>query len=1056
MRKRWISGILFAAATAVFAFPPGVTVEPAGNMKICGLSGGVTVFNRNWQQTKQSSRNILAEPGYPVPSEKIYEHKGILKIPDTAGFTFQQWVKEKNSTSATYSMKLLNRDGIVCQAVVWSLELPASQFEGRSLLLNGKQTVIKSTSRPIYHVKELILPVDGRKIILNGDFTLQIQDNRSWSVPTFSMRLYFTPGAGKIKETSLAFTISVESLHSIPLDLSRSTAGKRDGKDMAELLRRHGVTKGGKQTFGSIPFQLGDVRKKTGTLLELAGNNCAELPINAEKSGTLYLLHSADSESAAPRIRITSLDGSTQEILLKHGTDFSTKRPLPRLPNGAAATVGGKTFDGFYFSAWTLQGKGIRKIVFENAGKGKWLIAAGTLAESSVRPDTVESVFFVTRNAEWVPMEQVRPVVKGSILDFRFLQDAPAGKYGWITADSNGHFTAEKANGKRFRFFGPNLCFSAQYLEKADAEKLADELASSGYTAVRFHHYDGMLVRKDGKSSTELDPERLDQLDYLFACLKKRGIYLTLDLYCSRELRKNELPPISGLKKYAMKPLLPVYAPARENWKQFVRNLLTHRNPYTGMKWGGDPALFCVSLSNENITLRHWNGPAKELYLNGYKEYLRKRSLLTEHNLNARNGLFFRYLADLNIDMIRELFTFLRKEIGYKGLITEINFQQNGILAEIRDSLDFVDNHQYWDHPNFLPGHGWSFPFLHNQVSALKSSAWNPRTIMPSRIFGKPFTVTEINYVFPNGFRAESGPVLGAYASLQDWDGLYRFSWSHNAAGVQHKEPINRFDIAEDSLSRIAERITALMFLRGDVQAAPKGIAWPFGDSTFKNLETENASAFPVGFEMLGFFCKIGTLRENKSFPGVKKLKSTERFTQELSPAELNAIRNPVKTSMTGEIVYDTGTGTLKVTAPKTESLSFFRDGLCADVLSVSGASPVFQIVTASAMDGKALKQSKDILVFHQTDVTNEYLRYSTGNRKAVEHWGTRSPLIRRASVRIALRLASPERFRVQAIGLDGMPKGELPVSVQDGILTFSADTASFGGTMIYRVSTKQ
>ena len=159
---------------------------------------------------------------------------------------------------------------------------------------------------------------------------------------------------------------------------------------------------------------------------------------------------------------------------------------------------------------------------------------------------------------------------------------------------------------------------------------------------------------------------------------------------------------------------------------------------------------------------------------------------------------------------------------------------------------------------------------------------------------------------------------------------------------------------------------------------------------------------------------------------------------------------------MTGEIVYDTGTGTLKVTAPKTESLSFFRDGLCADVLSVSGASPVFQIVTASAMDGKALKQSKDILVFHQTDVTNEYLRYSTGNRKAVEHWGTRSPLIRRASARIALRLASPERFRVQAIGLDGMPKGELPVSVQNGILTFSADTASFGGTMIYRVSTKQ
>ena len=327
---------------------------------------------------------------------------------------------------------------------------------------------------------------------------------------------------------------------------------------------------------------------------------------------------------------------------------------------------------------------------------------------------------------------------------------------------------------------------------------------------------------------------------------------------------------------------------------------------------------------------------------------------------------------------------------------------------------------------------------------------------MPSRIFGKPFTVTEINYVYPNGFRAESGPVLGAYASLQDWDGLYRFSWSHNESGVQHKEPINRFDIAEDSLSHVAERITALMFLRGDVQAAPKGVAWPFGSTTFRNLETENASAFPINFEMLGFFCKIGTLRENKSFPGVKQIKSMERFMQELSPAEQNAIKNPVKTSMTGEITYDTKTGTLKVVAPKTESLSFFRDGLRGGVLSVDGASPVFQIINASAMDGKALKQSRDILVFHQTDVTNEYLRYSTENRKAVEHWGTRKPLIRRASARVALRLDSPERLRIQAIGLDGMPKGEIPVSIQNGALVFSADTASLGGTMIYRISTKQ
>ena len=65
----------------------------------------------------------------------------------------------------------------------------------------------------------------------------------------------------------------------------------------------------------------------------------------------------------------------------------------------------------------------------------------------------------------------------GSVLDFSFLNgnDAPAGKYGRITVDQNGHFTA---GGKRFRFIGTNLCFDAQFLEKAEAEKLASELAA--------------------------------------------------------------------------------------------------------------------------------------------------------------------------------------------------------------------------------------------------------------------------------------------------------------------------------------------------------------------------------------------------------------------------------------------------------------------------------------------------------------------------------------------------------------------------------------------------
>ena len=341
--------------------------------------------------------------------------------------------------------------------------------------------------------------------------------------------------------------------------------------------------------------------------------------------------------------------------------------------------------------------------------------------------------------------------------------------------------------------------------------------------------------------------------------MKERGIYITLDLYCSRRFRDGELPEAPVRDGYAMKQLLPVYAPARENWKKFVRNLLTHRNPYTGLTWGGDPALFAVSLSNENITFGNWSGKAKQLYLDGYRAYLEERGLATKENLESRGGLFYRYLADLNVEMIRDLSGFVRDELGYKGLITEINFQQNAAISEIRDSLAFVDNHNYWDHPNSLPGHAWSFPFLHNQTSALRTASWAARMLMPSRIFGKPFTVTEINFVYPNRHRAESGPILGAYAALQEWDGLFQFCYSHsddNVISDGFNPRGNFFNSSTDAVKALSQRIGLRLFLDRELAPAPLAFAVPLTGG--KDLSF--AAEYPSDLARLGLIAKVGTV----------------------------------------------------------------------------------------------------------------------------------------------------------------------------------------------------
>uniref|UniRef100_UPI003FF0EB46 cellulase family glycosylhydrolase n=1 Tax=Alistipes shahii TaxID=328814 RepID=UPI003FF0EB46 len=501
---------------------------------------------------------------------------------------------------------------------------------------------------------------------------------------------------------------------------------------------------------------------------------------------------------------------------------------------------------------------------------------------------------------------------------------------------------------KPVRFYGTNLCRSAQYLDKEQAERLADRMAAWGINAVRIHHHDNELVRKTSESSTELNPEALDRLDYLIACFKKRGIYITTDLYVSRMLVRGELTetPDKTAWQPTFKPLVFVLDSAMENWKRFARNWLTHVNPYTGLALKDDPALISLSLINEDNIASTWNAApyVADIYKQRFGEWKKRRGV-TSGSADSNDPVFSAFLVDLYGRAYAELERFLREELEINVPISDQNMLPKVLLSVMRDRYDFVENHFYWDHPNF-PETPWQLPSALANTSAIPQEAVAPGRMFPSRIFGKPMMITEFDYAAPNAFRAEGAVLTGAYAALQDWDGLYRFAGAHNDTGVRHEEPINRFDIAEDSLSQIAERVTNLLFMRGDVKPAASGVGWPYGESTFREMNALGDSNFPVDFGMLGFYCRIGSLRENRGFPGVKLIKTPKEFMKELSPAELQAVREPVKTSETGEIVYDTAKGTLRIVSPRSESLSFFDGSLSGNVLQIANGTPTFQVVT--------------------------------------------------------------------------------------------------------------
>ena len=135
---------------------------------------------------------------------------------------------------------------------------------------------------------------------------------------------------------------------------------------------------------------------------------------------------------------------------------------------------------------------------------------------------------------EWLAVPPSRAITARSALDVSFLLHAPAGGRGSVTV-KDGHLTF--GGKERARFFGVCLLPPAAFLRgRSRPSQLADRLARSGINLVRLGDLDtaygpNRSLFDDTRDDTkEFDPVALERLDHLIAALKKRGIYVAIEL----------------------------------------------------------------------------------------------------------------------------------------------------------------------------------------------------------------------------------------------------------------------------------------------------------------------------------------------------------------------------------------------------------------------------------------------------------------------------------------------------------------------------------------------
>ncbi len=162
-----------------------------------------------------------------------------------------------------------------------------------------------------------------------------------------------------------------------------------------------------------------------------------------------------------------------------------------------------------------------------------------------------------------------------------------------------------------FRILGVNNSFSGNYPTHQQAALVAARMAKYGINCVRFHHTDTRrapdgIWKADTEEKQTLDPDQLDRMDYFIAKLKENGIYANINLKIGREaVEADGIPFADQLPTYDKGPDH-YYPRLIELQKNYARDLLTHRNPYTGNRYIEEPAIATIEINNESGLLHEW------------------------------------------------------------------------------------------------------------------------------------------------------------------------------------------------------------------------------------------------------------------------------------------------------------------------------------------------------------------------------------------------------------------------------------------------------------------
>jgi hypothetical protein len=446
---------------------------------------------------------------------------------------------------------------------------------------------------------------------------------------------------------------------------------------------------------------------------------------------------------------------------------------------------------------------------------------------------------------------------------------------------------------------------------------------------------------------------------------------------------------------------------------------------------------------------------------------------------NRQSRDFAVFLAETERDMFLRMKKFLREEIGTQAMLTNMNGWSNTLHSQLaRAEYDYVDDHFYVDHPQFIE-QSWRLPSRCSNTSPALVGAPGGRHTAFNRIYGKPFTISEYNYSGPGRFRGVGGILTGCMAAVQDWSVVWRFAYSHSNGNLFQPGTAGYFDLATDPLNQAAERASICLFLRGDMAPAPRGAAITLDPAALRAGTSRQGGTSP-GWSALVSVIQVGTRlgSRDERVPADIALPETDAAPQ---GAEV-VIPDPFN-SATGQAILDTlrqrgwlADGNLTDLGRKrgqSANNQFLMDGerdmMVLDTPRTAGGyAPAGQTVRTAAadftiggegegatvwvssLDDQPIATSQRLLLTHLTDLQNTGIRYAERTRQTLLSWGKLPHLVRVGDAQVTLRRAEGSLPKVYVLATSGRRLGEIPVRKDaDGALVLDISTRGAQGAQL-------